>query len=232
MNFNAHKFTKSSSIANKIINRFSLDATFINEDNSAKSFLQHTWSFDDGHVDLLKLADEFFNPVGVKFRFFICPSLIDLWEKGKIECVRGALIDPNAKLLSWKDINYLISCGHILGSHGLDHKNFSMLSTAEAIVQFQRSQELLNERTDQWVDTFAFPFGRVDKDVKIVAELGLKYYKRLYFSDNREPIFSNGTFINRRHAEVGPELIRGMCAGGVSMIRGSLVKKERMVNKI
>lgn len=225
MNFNAHKFTKSSRIANKIIKRFSLDATFTNEDVAATSFLKHTWSFDDGHVDLLKLADEFFNPAGVKFRFFICPHLIDLWEIGEIERVKSALIDPDANLLSWKDINYLISCGHFLGSHGLDHKDFSTLSTAQAVAQFRRSQELLNERTDQWVDTFAFPFGRVDKDVKIVIESGLTYYRRLYFSDNRQPIASNGTIINRRHAEVGPELVRGICAGGLSLFRGSLMKK-------
>lgn len=217
MNFNAHKETKSSESLKVFLKYFTRSATFENEAKYSRSAFVHTWSFDDAHYDLLKIADEYFNPLGVTFRFFVCPQLIDEYSAGNVEDVRTALQDPDAQLLGWSDVNYLISCGHQLGSHGLDHKNFSSLTPSEVKTQFVHSHQLLHERTGVEVDTFAFPFGRVESNSPFIFTEGFKTYRKLYLSDNRIMLNDIGGLANRRHAEIGPELLKGLLVGNINI---------------
>ena len=217
MNFNAHKETRSSPSLKTFIRYFVRNATFENEAKYARSAFVHTWSFDDAHYDLLKISDEYFNPLGITFRFFVCPQLIDEYSAGNIEYVRMSLQDRDAKLLDWTDIKYLISCGHKLGSHGLDHKHFSSLTKDQIKRQFTHSHQLLHQRTGVKVDTFAFPFGRVDVNNTFIFTEGFKTYRKLYLSDNRIMLNDSGGLVNRRHAEIGPEFLKGLLAGNMNI---------------
>ena len=218
MNLNGHKIVKPSKIFLLSHKLSSVDSTVELEDKVTRSITSHSWSFDDAHSDLLRIADTYFNPLDIKFRFFVSPDLIWHTEKRNYNFVCSQLKDNSAKLLNWIDISYLISCGHHIGSHGLDHSAFDDMSALEVSRQLSLSKERIAEKTGKIPDTFAIPFGRLGKNSSMVTDLVFKNYTRLYLSDNRLPLGSiNGT-INRRHSEFGQGYLRALAIGVFNII--------------
>ena len=109
MILNGHKITKKTNIIALLHKSLSVSSTEENEDSNCRSIIFHVWTFDDAHNDLLLLADKFFNPNNLIFRFFVCPKLIDATENGNFSFVREKLRDKKAKLLNWQEIKYLLS---------------------------------------------------------------------------------------------------------------------------
>lgn len=188
------------------------------EDIFASSPLTHTWTFDDAHSDLYIISNKYFLPAGLRFRFFVCPMLIDAWEDGEVDYVRKMLRDPSANLLTWKEIENLVSLGHLIGSHGLDHKPFDTMSNECLHEQLSKSQEAIFSRVGIMPTTFALPFGRLGGNGDEVKKIASKYYLRTYLSDNKLPLFSTNGLINRRHSEFGKGYVRSLSIGIANLI--------------
>jgi hypothetical protein len=217
MNLNGHRLCDPSKFFLHNHRLCSIGSDDFNEDHVARSMRLHTWSFDDAHSDLLRIADRHFNPLGIRFRFFVCPDLIDKTELGRKDYVCAQLKDKNARLLDWNNIRYLISCGHYIGSHGLDHAAFDCMSIEEVSRQLTISKYRIAENVGILPDTFAVPFGRLHLDNAEMSNLIFKCYSRVYLSDNRIPLGSYNGFVNRRHAEFGQGYFRSLAIGGLNI---------------
>ena len=219
MNLNAHKIYSPSEYFIATFKKCSVNADILTEFNVSRSVRHHSWSFDDGHLDLISIADKYFNPLEIKFRFFVCPDLIDRTEKGDKDYVCCKLKDRNARLMSWNDVKYLVSCGHFIGSHGLDHTPFDDMSYSEMLRQLIESKNRINEKTHIIPDSFAIPFGRLnEKNEIILQDLVFENYKLLYLSDNRLKLSHNYKIVNRRHVEFGAGFFRGLGVGMLNLI--------------
>jgi hypothetical protein len=187
------------------------------EDIAANSLFMTTWTFDDCHQDLIRIDELLRQRLGIIFRFFVSPFLIDCYSSGAVEFVREQLKDPSASLLTWDQIGRLIENGHILGLHGYDHSDFNFLSDSLIFEQHERSIELLRRRLGVTTDSFAFPFGRIlnlnsltNNNQLIISK---RYFDRIYISDNRLPPFVASGVFNRRHSEFGNSVFASLIKG-------------------
>jgi len=180
-------------------------ASDLNEDLASNKIFPITWTFDDGYKDLLSI-DKILTDIGnIKFRFFISPYLIEKKIRKDRKFIKNKLMTEFRPLLTWEQIAQLIENGHTLGLHGYDHTDLNFLSESQIIDDFESSIELLKKRISKKTDSFAFPFGRININRKILKNpqicLAKKYFSRVYLSDNRMLTFGHNGIYNRRHAE-------------------------------
>jgi peptidoglycan/xylan/chitin deacetylase (PgdA/CDA1 family) len=116
-------------------------------------------SFDDGLKSCLQAArimDEF----GVSGCFFICPSIIGETDHQKLKdfCIRKLTLPPT-EMLTWDDVETLLSAGHEIGSHTMSHQVLSRISQEQIVEEVAGSYECLTRRLGS-VKHFAWPEGR------------------------------------------------------------------------
>ena len=225
MILNGHKLSRRfGPVSHLVSSVFSRTYEEAIEDFIANSLSVHFWTFDDCHLDLMRIHSELFEPRKIGFKFFVSPKLIDAWSNGEILFVRSQLRDSTAKLLGWDQVNFLLDKGHLLGLHGYDHSDFLLLSDSEIVDQHESSIQLLKDRTGISTDSFALPFGRVSSasacQVSRLMTLTKSYFRKIYLSDNHfSPGASHdGLIVNRRHAELGVSLPASVAKGALQCI--------------
>jgi peptidoglycan/xylan/chitin deacetylase (PgdA/CDA1 family) len=180
-------------------------ATDRNEDLASNKLFPITWTFDDGLSDLL-IIDKFLTDIGnIKFRFFISPYLIETKVRTNIKFIKSKLKTETKPLLTWEQVGRLTEKGHILGLHGYDHTDLNLLSENQILENFESSIELLKKRISIKTNSFAFPFGRINTNEKLLTNsqiiIAKKFFSRIYLSDNRMATFGHKGVYNRRYAE-------------------------------
>jgi len=205
MILNGHFFInfKIIKILNSIYNFSS--ASDLNEDLASNKIFPITWTFDDGYRDLL-VIDKILTDIGnIKFRFFISPYLIEKKIRKDRKFIKNKLMTEFRPLLTWDHIAQLIEKGHILGLHGYDHTDLNLLNKNQIIENFETSIELLKKRISIKTNSFAFPFGRINTNEKLLTNsqivIAKKFFSRIYLSDNRMATFGYKGVYNRRYAE-------------------------------
>ena len=216
LNGHIYKNFKINQILN-FKNKF-CSATNANEDLASNKLFPITWTFDDGLSDLLTI-DKFLTDIGnIKFRFFISPYLLEKKVRTNLKFLKNKLRIETKSLLSWEEVGRLTEKGHILGLHGYDHTDLNLLSKNQIIENFESSIELLKKRISIKTNSFAFPFGRINKNEKLLTNsqiiIAKKFFSRIYLSDNRIATFGYRGIYNRRHAEfdniIFVNLIKGL----------------------
>ena len=78
---------------------------------------------------------------------------------------------PTLPLLSWDELAALVAAGWAVGGHTLTHPDLTALPVGEAVEEIEGGGRLLRDRLGVPVETFAYPYGRVDPAVRaLVAE--------------------------------------------------------------
>lgn len=205
MILNGHKIKNNGRLVEFLHKTCFRSATDQAEDAFADSVFRHTWTFDDCHRDLIEIDSRLARTGDIKFKFFVCPALIDDYSIGNEEFARSQLKDRFANLLNWDEIGRLKERGHSIGLHGHDHSDFNEMTQDEVIEQQENSIELLLQRSGVKTESFALPFGRLRSPSysgsDMILSVSRRYFKRIYLSDNR---FKPGKFndlYNRRHSE-------------------------------
>ena len=85
----------------------------------------------------------------------------------------------------------------IIGSHSLSHKSLTDLDIDEAIYEMEKSKEVIENKLNEKIDSFSFPFGNFNsKLIKIAKKIG---YKKIFTSEhgiskNNYPYFKRNSF--------------------------------------
>jgi len=103
--------------------------------------LYWTLTVDDGLASDWRLA-EFCDARGLKLTTFVSPQLVG-----------------RPGYLSWYEIGNLQRCGHLIGSHGLNHIRLGNLGQAELQREILESKSQLEDRLGVTVTKFAYPGG-------------------------------------------------------------------------
>ena len=106
-------------------------------------------TFDDGLASVSKNAAPVLSDLGVPFTVFVVSD----WADGKHNFGDDIFMD-------WSDLQRLVGDGAAIGSHSVNHPNFSRISADEAVMQLRTSRETISARLGLAPDAFAIPFGR------------------------------------------------------------------------
>lgn len=162
----------------------------LNNKNSQKKILI---TFDDGFKSNLYIAEKILKPRGIKAIFFITSSFIGLHGKAAYDFAAKnfypeSLIPQkyikNIDAMDWKDINWLIRQGNKIGAHTTIHSKLSNLKKEEVYKDITESVNILEEKTGETINYFAYPFGNFDSINKECLEI-IEYKFKLAFSNIR-----------------------------------------------
>jgi peptidoglycan/xylan/chitin deacetylase (PgdA/CDA1 family) len=76
---------------------------------------------------------------------------------------------PTLPLLSWDELGGLVAAGWAVGGHTLTHPDLTALAVGEAEAEIAGGGRLLRDRLGVPVETFAYPYGRLNPAVRAVV---------------------------------------------------------------
>ncbi|ABM02629.1 predicted deacetylase [Psychromonas ingrahamii 37] len=167
-------------------------------------------TFDDFYIDENKLLESLIS-LGIKnIYIFYSPNLLSVDDMSSYISINSSKpIKPGNKknLLSIKSKYPFIK----IGVHGMSHENYSNVTLEESVNLFEKQIEYHKHNFDEECLYFAFPYGRAPDEIINRAS---EYFHFTFLSDNRYKITTYveqdkfGGIINRRHLEIGGNLIK------------------------
>lgn len=143
-------------------------------------------TFDDGFNSNLYVAEPILCRYGVKAIFFVCPGLMDLPQEEQTRAIATNILNVCApsfsvmrglSLMSWSDLDQLVSMGHTIGAHGMYHRRLSTLNEAALRPEIMGAAERLEERLRMPIRWFAYPFGNIGSiDRRSLRVIGAHYH--------------------------------------------------------
>ncbi|MDO8607805.1 MAG: polysaccharide deacetylase family protein [Phaeospirillum sp.] len=134
-------------------------------------------SFDDGFASNGEVAEAILTPLGARALFFVCPGLMALTGAAQRSAIaanvlRGRRAAPEG-LMDWTGVERLAAAGHVIGSHTLDHRRLTELSSDQRAEQIGSAAEALTARLGSRPAWFAYTFGDITSiDAAALAEIG------------------------------------------------------------
>lgn len=123
-----------------------------------------SFAFDDGNASDVELALPILQAHGLSARFFILTGRID-----------------RPGYLTAEDVVRLHSAGMLIGSHGLDHRDWRTVTDSELRSETVDSRAILAGLTGAPVTEAACPFGSYDR--RVLRALRAAGYERVFTSD-------------------------------------------------
>ena len=161
-----HTFKDEEQKLERLLNRLLKTHTFVSYSEAVQIIVKGkidkpyiSISSDDGFKNNLGFA-KILNAYNIKACFFINPAIIGVNDFRVIaDYCKNRLNFPPVEFLNWRDIDLLMSSGHEIGSHTMNHVIMSM--TEERILEQEciESYEIIREKCG-YVRHFAFPYGR------------------------------------------------------------------------
>ncbi|MBX3390659.1 MAG: polysaccharide deacetylase family protein [Phycisphaeraceae bacterium] len=116
-------------------------------------------SFDDGLRTTLN-ASRVMDELGIKGCFFVCPAIVGEPDRRLVKrFAETRLHYPAMEVLSWGEIEDMLSRGHEIGSHTYSHPNMADVTAEQAIDELELSADVLRRRLGG-VKHFAWPTGK------------------------------------------------------------------------
>jgi len=138
-------------------------------------------SFDDGYADNYKHVFPLLLDHGVSATFFVTAGYVDgdpvaLARFQHLRRVPLAELEP----LTWSQLREMAEAGMEVGCHTLSHPSLRHLADEDVEPELARSKALIEERLNQPVLGFAYPFGKPGftyghREVQAVERMGYSY---------------------------------------------------------
>ena len=158
-------------------------------------------TFDDGNISDLSIAAPYLQARGLSAIFFPLPGR--LGSHGSLDA---------------RDIRELTSAGMGIGSHGINHLDWSSLSVAELRTDLEGSKRALEDICGSTIRQAAIPFGRYNAGVlKMIRYCG---YETAFSSDGGtvNPAFFVWPRTSIRH-DMSPAVLGAVLSGSLSPFR-------------
>lgn len=138
--------------------------------------IQVAVSFDDGYASVFgKVA-----PQLVEKKIFPMLYINTGWISDSESCRRQSVAAlghyPDESFLTWKEVNALYATGWEIGSHGINHYDFSCSESKITEYELTTSKQNIEMRLHTDCSHFSYPWGKHSPKVKkMVQAVGYKY---------------------------------------------------------
>jgi peptidoglycan/xylan/chitin deacetylase (PgdA/CDA1 family) len=119
-------------------------------------------TFDDGYADNATFVRRMLSEFGFKAAFFVTTGLVDR-QSDVVARMRRLMRLAESDvdfMMGWQDVAALANDGHLIGSHGVTHRNLANLDAGEQERELVESRSTAELRLTLPVLDFAFPFGK------------------------------------------------------------------------
>ena len=132
--------------------------------------LQVLFTFDDGFYSNRLLVEQSLARYNLKALFFLPEGFIGLSGNEAYDFVLKNFFPTKESLkgpkhyyhaLSWKDVDWLLTQGHVVGAHARKHLMLSKLTAQQQTEEIIESANRMEYRLGIDVSSFAYPFGSV-----------------------------------------------------------------------
>jgi peptidoglycan/xylan/chitin deacetylase (PgdA/CDA1 family) len=133
-------------------------------------------TFDDGYLDTLVNAIPILLELNMRAVIFVMGNR-------KLKSARWDELDDlgSCPLMSDEQIRAVHKMGFEIGAHSLDHFALTGLSEKDMVYQVARSKEAIENVLEKPIQTFSYPYGRVDERVKkVVSDSGFLFSCGVY----------------------------------------------------
>lgn len=201
---------KDSEIFYDLLLNLNKEAEFINFKDACRLIYENVkadqkliaFSFDDGFEECYYNIYPVLKQFKVNAAFFINPSFIDGDKRFQREFVsKRLLLSIHKRPMTWGMIKKLHREGFIIGSHTVDHKRLSdITSKTELEYQIVESKRIIEKKILNKCEYFAWPYGGLDDINNSSLQIATDNYKFVFSASNYKRYLSfNKTVINRRH---------------------------------
>jgi len=141
-------------------------------------------SFDDGFASQIEAARTILDPLGIKALFFVCAGGVGFRGDEALDYIIRRMgrrdvkeLSPHLELPAWGDLAQLISRGHVVASHTMNHARLSEAADPAArIEEIVRSGDEIEKQLGTKVEWFSYPFGDIDSiDAAALEVIGSRY---------------------------------------------------------
>ena len=116
------------------------------------------FTFDDGFEECFTQIAGCLEDFGTRGAFFVNANYIESnveYQEHFNQRIKISTKQP----MSWSQLRDLHRRGHMIGSHGLDHYNFSRISNKDVKWQIEENKRVLEHELQFECDTFAWTYG-------------------------------------------------------------------------
>lgn len=159
------------------------------------------FTYDDGFEECYTVIAPLLEKYNTRGAFFVNANYIESDTDYQKDFNKRVRIETK-KPMSWEQIADLHRRGHIIGSHNLDHLDFSELPSGDVDFQLRENKKILEQKLDYQCEYFAWTYGQLRHFPENALKITQKYHKYIFSGTNYKSYCSlNGKVINRRHIE-------------------------------
>jgi len=122
-------------------------------------------TFDDGYLTVLRHALPALQSHGFGATAFVVSGAVGMGRRQAAAINR----DLDRDLMDWKHLAELAACGVEIGSHTQTHADLRRVGPDALRRELSVSRETLQQRLQLPVESFAYPYGRFDRNVRDAA---------------------------------------------------------------
>jgi hypothetical protein len=122
-------------------------------------------TFDDGFQSVYREALPVLERYGLSATVFLTVGIDGAQQSGgRLPTFEGR------QMLSWAEIREMQQSGIEFGAHTLTHRDLTRLAAEEVAIEMSHSKERIENSLGTPVTSFAYPFGRYDRQSRRMAE--------------------------------------------------------------
>lgn len=164
------------------------------------------FTFDDGFEDCYFGIAPILEKYGVNGMFFINPNAATAADMDDVKYIENFVFkstdSPGKRPMKWDQIRDLVSRGHKIGAHTLDHYMINQNDESELIRQIKDCRSAIESKIGVDCDSFAWPYGQMSHVNHKALEIACEAYKNVFSQTDYKKYYScDGHVINRRHFE-------------------------------
>jgi peptidoglycan/xylan/chitin deacetylase (PgdA/CDA1 family) len=131
-------------------------------------------TFDDGYRSNLRIVAPILQQYQHPAVIFVPTNFIGGYNAFDADI----FYEPREVICNWQELAELNEIGIAVQSHGIQHRHFSRLTTAEIWAEINKSKDILENKLGKAVELFSFPYGDNGLDTEetdgLLKEAGYK----------------------------------------------------------
>lgn len=152
-------------------------------------------TFDDAYFDFyhivfpILLKFKIKAVLGVPAKYIIDKTSIDIETRLNVlydDAMKNDIYLKKAPFCTWQELKEMVDSGLVkIASHSQNHLNLTV-DGLDLRDEFAGSKKNIEQKLSQKVDTFIYPYGKVDKKVHVIASGHYKYLMRIGSALNKD----------------------------------------------